>query len=478
MTPPIDTPPILFLPIINWDYRMQRPQQLARCFARAGNRVYYPALRLHPDPAPPHLVESGVWQIALRGDSRLDPYRDRLSPAAAGQALASLRAVAAEHPLEGCWIVAQLPFWRPLAEAARTELGGALLFDCMDDFSSFGNHGDLAEDEQALAASADLVIVTSQRLFDKLAPLNPQTRIVRNACDPAHFGPAVARTLPREPVVVGFFGGIHDWFDTGLVADLARLRPHWEIRLIGDTYRADVEALRALPNVRLLGEMPYADLPRLVSAFHAGIIPFKINPLTEAADPVKAYEMLAAGLPVVAVDLPELRRLEPMIAVAHGAAEFAARIEEHLDEPPEARMQRLEVARRESWTDRFLALRQAMDEAPGGARRRPAPSVDNLSPSARFVGLADLMRENTAARQALEIERLSLIEQRDRAEAERLSLIEQRDRVEAEAARLGSELARIEAERKALETEVHRLRVTFRQRLAGRGRALLGRLGL
>jgi ABC-type phosphate transport system auxiliary subunit len=104
--------------------------------------------------------------------------------------------------------------------------------------------------------------------------------------------------------------------------------------------------------------------------------------------------------------------------------------------------------------------------------------VDNLSPSARFVGLADLMRENTAARQALEIERLSLIEQRDRAEAERLSLIEQRDRVEAEAARLGSELARVEAERKALETEVHRLRVTFRQRLAGRGRALLGRLGL
>ena len=94
-------------------------------------------------------------------------------------------------------------------------------------------------------------------------------------------------------------------------------------------------------------DIPYAELPRLVSGFHAGIIPFKISPLTAAADPVKAYEMLAAGLPVVAVDLPELRRLAPMITIARDAAEFVAGVEERLGEPPEARTERLELARRE-----------------------------------------------------------------------------------------------------------------------------------
>jgi glycosyltransferase involved in cell wall biosynthesis len=464
MTLPTDTPPILFLPIINWEFRTQRPQQLARCFAKAGHRVYYPCLRLAAEPPPPQLVDDGVWQIALRGDPELDPYHDRLGPAAVEEALVSLRALAAEHPLDGCWIVAQLPFWRPLAEAARAEFGGALLFDCMDDFSAFGDHGDPADEERALAAAADLVVVTSQRLFDKLAPLNPQTRIVRNGCDPMHFGPAVARSLPRAPVVVGFFGGIHDWFDTGLVADLARRRPQWEVRLIGDTYRGEVAALRALPNVTFLGEAPYAELPRLISSFHAGIIPFKINPLTEAADPVKAYEMLAAGLPVVAVDLPELRRLQPWVALAHDAAELVERIEESLEEPPAARRERHEAARRESWVDRFLALRRAMDEAPGAARRRPSSYRESFSLSGGSFNRAALQRESTELRRRAEAaeeavrssrdERRMLIEQRDGLEGERLSLIEQRDRVEAEAVRLRGELARVEAARLALEREL------------------------
>src|SRR5919106_1682321 len=398
----MEPPPILFLPIINWEFRTQRPQQLARCFARAGHRVYYPALRLPPDPPAPHQVESGIWQIALNGDPGLDPYRERLSPAAVELALGSLREISAEHPLDGCWIIAQLPSWRPLAEAARTAFGGAVLFDCMDDFTAFGDHGDLAQDERALAISADLVVTSAQSLFDKLAPLNPQTRMVRNGCEPAHFGPASARTLPDEPVVVGFFGGIHDWFDGSLVAEIARLRPQWEIRLIGDTYRGDVETLRTLPNVKFFGEVPYAALPRLVSGFHAGIIPFKITPLTEAADPVKAYEMLAAGLTVVATDLPELRRLVPLVALAHTAGEFVAHIEESLSEPPEARLARFEAARRESWLDRFLDLRRAMDESPGGSRRRPAPRVESASAETeRFVSLSDLQRETEELRRHL-----------------------------------------------------------------------------
>jgi glycosyltransferase involved in cell wall biosynthesis len=454
--------PILFLPIIDWAFRRQRPQQLARCFARAGSRVYYPCLRLRSSPPPPCLVGSGIWQIALKGNEGLDPYRDRLSADDVDEAVASLLSLAADHPLDGCWIVVQLPFWRPLAEALREIFGGHLLFDCMDDFSSFGDHADVRGDEAALAATADLVVVTAQTLFDKLAPHNPRCRIVRNGCDPEHFGPAVARRSIGAPPIIGFFGGIHDWFDVSLVESLASLRPHWEIWLVGDTYRADVEPLRRLANVTLFGEVPYGDLPRLVSFFDTGIIPFRVTPLTEATNPVKVYEMLAAGLPVVAVDLPELRPLRPWVSFASTAGEFAVRIEEALDEPPEARAQRHQYALRHSWVERFLELRSAMSEAaraevtrqvrdPGlGAVTLTSLGIVNLGDQPRELlpRIAHLQRELEKSRNECD----RLVNAVAGLDSERTSLIEQRDRVQGEAERLRRELERVEAERLRLET--------------------------
>jgi len=447
--------PVLFLPIIEWEFRVQRPQQLARCFARAGRRVYYPRLRLG-DPAPPQPVESGIWTFRLAGDPALDPYRDRLGPRDVELALRSLRGLAASHRLDGLWVIAQLPFWRPRAEAIRAELGGRLLFDCMDDFSAFADHGDCAAEELAMAGAADLVTTTSERLRGKLAPASARCVVVRNGCDPEHFGPAAVRPRPGAPPVVGFFGGIHEWFDAPLVAALAAARPGWEVWLIGDTYRADTAALRGLPNVHLLGEVAYADLPRAVSHFDVGIIPFRINRLTEATDPVKAYEMLAAGLPVVATPLPELARLAPHVALARTAEEFVARIEEALAAPREARAARREMAGRSSWLARFLELTELMAEVETAAGPAALP-LRSAPPCPRSLGIghdrSDLLR------QVVRLEACLATAEDDRARlaAEHRSLVEQRDRVLDECGRLASELQRIERERLALEHQVQGL---------------------
>lgn len=444
------SPAILFLPIIDWEFRRQRPQQLARCFARAGTRVYYPFLRLHREPPHPELVESGIWQIAIQGNPNLDPYRDRLSADDVDEAVASLVALAADHPLDGCWIVVQLPFWRPLAEVLRDAFGGSLLFDCMDDFSAFGDHANVREEETTLARSADLVVVTAQVLFDRLAPHNPRCRVIRNGCDPGHFGPAVARGPVGDPPIIGFFGGIHDWFDVPLVASLAKLRPGWRFWLVGDTYRADVALLRALANVTFFGEVPYGELPRLVGFFDAGIIPFRLSPLTEATNPVKVYEMLAAGLPVVAVDLPELRSLRPWVSLASTAEEFAIILEKALTEPSEARLRRHHLALRHSWVERFVELRSAMDEA-GATAGEP---VCNGSFDAAALRL-DLHLRNGV--ETLRRDRDHLAQTAASLDAERISLIEQRDRVQAEGERLQGELERVEKERLRLEAELQRL---------------------
>jgi hypothetical protein len=435
---------VLFLPIIEWSFRRQRPQQLARCFARAGWRVYYPRLRLAPQAEPPQSLESGIWQLTLAGDATLDPYRRALTAAEADTALAALRQLPPAHDLRGGWVVAQLPGWRALGEAVRDAFGGALLFDCMDDFSSFSDHADLAGEERALAASADLVTVTAQALHDKLAPLSKRCRLVRNGCDPEHFGPALARPAANGRPVIGFFGGVHEWFDVPLVADLARRRSDWDFWLIGDTYGGNVDELRGLANVRFWGELSYTGLPRVASWFDVGLIPFLRTPLTLATTPVKVYEMLAAGLPVVSVDLPELRSLQPLVTLGEGVEEIERLLAAALAEEPAMRQRRRELALQHTWVERFLALRAAMAEA--------APHVEAAAaaePAADSAAFDSTVAADDLGRPASDVE----------AENARLlalaeSLVEQRDRVHAEAERLDAELRRVEAERLAREREL------------------------
>ena len=457
-------PPVLFLPIIEWSFRHQRPQQLARCFSRAGCRVYYPALGLKSEALPAHLVEGSIWRFALRGRADFDPYRDRMTREDVELAFASLVQALPGGSLEGAWIIVQLPTWRPLAERIREAFRGAIVFDCLDDYAAFSEHSDLRDEEHRLAATADLVVATAEALHARLAPLARRAVIIHNGCDPEHFAPIVARAradaaaLAATSPTIGYFGGIHDWFDAELVAALADARPAWRFVLAGDTFHCDVAPLLGRANVALLGEVPYAELPRVVSSFDLGLIPFRINALTAATNPVKVYEMLAAGLPVVAADLPELRPLAPWVAIAHTVDEYLLAIERALAEPEGERRRRSRFAAEHAWSRRFWDLRRAMDDArPAGAALvhsvgLPGPLNDDGSVAERWPPTERL----SAALESLArlgADRAALIEERDRAHVDLHSLIEQRDRVAAEARRLHAELERVEAERRTLEQE-------------------------
>src|SRR5262249_53405777 len=130
--------------------------------------------------------------------------------------------------------------------------------------------------------------------------------------------------------VVGYYGAIAEWFDSDLVADLAERRPDWRFILVGSTFTADLRRLARLENVDLVGEVPYGQVPRWLSLFDVTILPFRRNALTEATNPVKAYEILAAGKPLVSVPLPEMVRLAPLIRLASSAGEFEKEIAEEL----------------------------------------------------------------------------------------------------------------------------------------------------
>ncbi len=177
---------------------------------------------------------------------------------------------------------------------------------------------------------------------------------------PLGEGTVLADAPPAaKQLTIGFYGAIAEWFDADLVADLAELRPRWRFELIGSTFTGDVLRLERLPNVTLLGEKPYADLPRLTAGWDAFIIPFKRIPLTEATNPVKAYEMLATGKPVVAVDLPELRPMarDGLLATADDARGFAEALERELaEDDDQRRTRRRAFAAANTWQVRGDAL--------------------------------------------------------------------------------------------------------------------------
>jgi glycosyltransferase involved in cell wall biosynthesis len=154
--------------------------------------------------------------------------------------------------------------------------------------------------------------------------------------------------------IIGYFGAISDWFDVDLIAYCARIRPKYNFVLIGSTFGADTNKIEYLENVFLLGERAYQSLPGYLAYFDVCLIPFKLIPLTMATNPVKFYEYLSSGKPVVSVRLPELIEYADCCYLADNAEEFVAQIDEAYQSKDDLELKnmRLELARNNSWDSR------------------------------------------------------------------------------------------------------------------------------
>lgn len=352
---------VVRFPIIPWDFRFQRPQQLLCRLAAAGHRTFYvdSSLRSSGEPVTFRAIRDGVMEASLRGPA-LNLYTDVMDTAALEALFESLDVMRRTHGLSATASIVDLPFWGPLAIRARETFGWPIIYDCMDDHAGFegmGSHVD--EQETALLRAADLVVVSSGILEQKARQHSTNVLVAPNACDFEHFAGRPAADATRA--VVGYYGAISEWFDTNLLADVAERRRDWSFVLIGHVMGADVTRLAALPNVRLVGEVPYPDLPKWLATFDVTVLPFKRIPLTEATNPVKVYETLAAGKPVVSVPLPELQHFAGLVRLASTAPQFEREIAKELDTPgARAARARRAFAGEHTWSDRAALIEPAI----------------------------------------------------------------------------------------------------------------------
>ncbi len=363
---------VICFPIIDWDFRFQRPQQLMSRFAADGHRVFYLKQSFHPtDPAYKNQEKrENVYEVSLRGPGRVI-YRDVLDESACETLFTSLDSLRRDVSLGATVSFAQLPFWWPIVNRARAEFGWPIVYDCMDHHASFStNEQAMVDQEPELLSSADLIVVSSDTLQTHAQQANQNVLLLRNACDYDHFarvstasGSDRANQTSNERPVIGYYGAIADWFDSKLVADLAERRPDWDFVLVGSTFSADIKRLSKLPNVSFPGEKHYAEIPDWVRRFDVVIIPFKRTPLTESTNPVKAYEILAAGKPIVSVPIPEMRALSQFVRLASNAKEFEIEISTALtDNDPKLVEARRAFAKENTWEKRYDALAPAVRE--------------------------------------------------------------------------------------------------------------------
>ena len=374
---------IFCFPIIDWGFRFQRPQQLMLQFAAAGHKVLYLCHQFRKSGEPYLLspIAPNVWEVSLRGP-RYNAYHGVLDEGHRQSLFGALSALCRDCVLETPLAVVQSPFWWPLIKQAATVFAWPVVYDCMDYHAGFSaSNPVLIEQERELSSQADLVVASSTFLKTQTQRHARKVLLVRNGCDYPHFAKLGTKPRGNRPVV-GYYGAIAHWFDSDLVADLAERRPDWDFILVGSTFSADVSRLAHLPNVSLPGEKPYAQIPDWLAKFDVAILPFKHTALTEAANPVKAYEILASGKPLVSVPLPEMLALAPLARLASTVAEFEQAIQVELAQTDStAERKRRAFARSNTWQKRFQQLSRALRHLlakPGGypsASTRPTQNT-------------------------------------------------------------------------------------------------------
>ena len=208
-------------------------------------------------------------------------------------------------------------FYTPMAlEFVPSSISAsAVVYDCMDELSMFrGAPKELHSLEEQLLQSADLVFTGGVSLFEAKRHLHPNVHPFPSGVDVHHFVQARSypgdfqelQGLPRPRL--GYAGVIDERINLPLVDEVARLRPEWQIVMIGPTAKIASDSLPQRANIQWLGMKDYTDLPKYFAGWDVGIMPFALNDATRFISPTKTPEYLSAGLPVVSTAIRDVVR--------------------------------------------------------------------------------------------------------------------------------------------------------------------------
>lgn len=142
----------------------------------------------------------------------------------------------------------------------------------------------------------------------------------------------IKNLVKKAKPVIGYFGAFATWFDYELVIKLATERPQYELLLIGWNYDNSIQKyeLEKYSNITVIGPIQYKDLPKYAVHFSVSTIPFIINEITESTSPIKLFEYMALGYPIVTTDMPECRKYDSVL-IGKNHEEFVKQIDKAIE---------------------------------------------------------------------------------------------------------------------------------------------------
>ncbi|WP_446897579.1 glycosyltransferase [Clostridium sp. LBM24168] len=227
-----------------------------------------------------------------------------------------------------------------------------IIFDIIDDYShEFESWKVHLKD---MLRKADIVFTTSEKLYDKFSTRYRKVYIIKNGLDIGNFSldkKSIPDDLPKGKKIIGYIGAVASWIDWKLIEYISN--NSYYIVFVGPII-GNVSLNFNKNNVYFLGEKKYWELPFYINNFNCCIIPFKVNEMTNSCNPIKLYEYLALGKPVVSTDIHELSKFRKLCYVSKDNTEFIINLNRAInDNNVEAAVARRRFSLNNSWDKRI-----------------------------------------------------------------------------------------------------------------------------
>ncbi|HYC39595.1 MAG TPA: glycosyltransferase family 1 protein [Chitinophagaceae bacterium] len=292
---------------LRWNFVYQRPQHLLSRIAE-HNRVLFVEEPIYTDSLHPYELhtdaDTGIRiLVPLVPENATKEQSRELQQKALDDVLQREKI---RNPI--------LWYYSPMALSFSDHLRPLLtVYDCMDELSAFRfAPAALKQYEAMLFNKADIVFTGGHHLYEAKKYLHENIHPFPSSIDKDHFARA-RRSQPDPPDQadiphprIGFYGVIDERFNVRLLNELSSLQPGWHFVLVGPTVKIDASILPKKPNVHLLGQKTYRELPAYLAGWDVAMMPFALNESTKYISPTKTPEYLAGGKPVVSTSIRDV----------------------------------------------------------------------------------------------------------------------------------------------------------------------------
>jgi glycosyltransferase involved in cell wall biosynthesis len=342
---------IIYPPYVSYSLLRQRPHQLGMALAEEGYLFFFCTTDGQGDGVDGFRQIEGSFYLS---SAPLEIFRAVKEPTV---------------------YISYAPFWRQTVEAITGRGRATIFYDWIDDLAVFGPVEEQITEHRELLQSAEVVAASASMLYSEalqaradvlLIPNGVRVQDFENLEDRFDAPPLLRSSVDQARPVIGYYGSISSWVDFDLLQRVLQLNPKASFIIIGHVWGLDEEhrekwsVLQQSANLIYIDHVDYNELRAYLRWFDVAIIPFCLNEITHATSPVKLFEYMAAGKPIVTTGMFECKKYKSVLW-GNTPEEFSDRIRQGLDLRKD--QEYLALLRKEALENTWAARAVMLDDA-------------------------------------------------------------------------------------------------------------------